>query len=185
MVSDLPEGVIDDVAFRLADAHFAGRRARSRSRWQKDDGVPYPVFLVKSHQFTFQKPFAGCPQVREWGSPDGQSQVFQSQTRIGFDFNKKFSTFATDELSASLRLDARLHADESSNSKNATKASISMSFTANLLSIAIQNNKSLFETQAVPSGRARSCLESIQRDIDLAKELIRLPKLNSTLFLQK
>ncbi len=177
---DLLEGVIDDVAFRLADAHL------EEEREVEVDGKKttefHTLFFGQIYQFTFQKPFAGYLQVREWGSPNANRKFIKVKLE-SVDFNKKFSTFATDELSAFYVLTPDFM-ERILELEKRHQGSISMSFTANLLSIAIQNNKSLFEPKLFRPVDA-SDLETIQKDIDLAKELIHLLKLNSTLFLQK
>jgi hypothetical protein len=177
---DLLEGVIDDVRFRLADARLEEEREVEVDGKKTTEFVTF--FSGQIYQFTFQKPFVGYLQVREWGAPV-VNRNFRKVKLESVDFNKKFATFATEELSAFYILTPdfmerilefeRLH-----------QGSISMSFTANLLAIAIQNNKSLFEPKLfrpIDEG----FLQTMQKDIDLAKELIRLLKLDDKLFVQK
>lgn len=174
---DYMKGVLDDVDFVVSDVRLEERRVQQTKNGTRVYYVPY--FVGRIFKFTFNKEFDGYLQVLESGSPIS-NRPFKKVKLESIDFNKKFKTYSTQELSAFYVLtpdimEAIMHLEKRNPGR------IGLSFTGETLFIAINNNKNTFELKLFKQ-IDDSLVEEFKQDLLVIKDVIVALKLNNTLF---
>ncbi|MGD9909292.1 MAG: DUF3137 domain-containing protein [Candidatus Izemoplasmatales bacterium] len=174
---DYISGVLEDVKFISSDVRLEERHVEHTKNGTRTYYVPY--FVGRVFKFSFNKEFDGYLQVLEAGSPLS-NRGFKKVQLESIQFNKKFRTFTTDELSAFYVLtpdiiEAIIHLEERNPGR------IGLSFTGDVLYIAINNNKDTFELKMYRE-IDNSLVEEFKQDLLVIKDVISAMKLNNRLF---
>ncbi|MDD3122936.1 MAG: DUF3137 domain-containing protein [Candidatus Izemoplasmatales bacterium] len=174
---DLITGSIENVDFISSDVRLEERHVEQTKNGTRVYYVPY--FIGRIFKFNFNKEFEGYLQVLESGSPISKHK-FEKVKLESIDFNKKFKTYATTELSAFYVLtpdiiEAIMHLEK------ANPGRIGLSFTGETLYIAINNNKDTFELKMFKP-IDNSIIEEFKKDLLVIKDVIVALKLNNNLF---
>ncbi|MFO7969811.1 MAG: DUF3137 domain-containing protein [Candidatus Izemoplasmatales bacterium] len=177
---DYLEGKIDDVDFVSSDIKLEERRVRHTKNGTQTYYVTY--FMGRVFQFDFHKELAGSLQVLETGSPKSRRR-FKKVELESIDFNKKFKTYAENELTAFYILTPdimeAIFALERRHPGN-----IGFSFLDEKLYMAINNNKNTFELQLFRKLTQES-IDEFKGDLLVIKDIIHTLKLNNSIFKKK
>ncbi|MBU1145425.1 MAG: DUF3137 domain-containing protein [Firmicutes bacterium] len=174
---DLMKGTLDDVDFISSDVRLEERRVEHTKNGTRVYYVPY--FIGRIFKFTFNKEFEGYLQVLESGSPLS-NRKFKKVELESIDFNKKFKTYSTTELSAFYVLTPDIM-EAIMNLEKRNPGRIGLSFTGETLYIAINNNKDTFELKMFRK-IDDSVVEEFKQDLLVVKDVIVALKLNNRLF---
>ncbi len=174
---DFITGKVEDVEFISSDVVLEERHEEHTKNGTRVYYVPF--FVGRVFKFDFNKEFDGYLQVLEAGSPTSNRHFKKIQLE-SVDFNKKFRTFSTEELSAFYVLtpdimESIMHLEKQNPGR------IGLSFTGQYLFIAINNNKNTFELKMYrPIDNL--LVEEFKKDLLVIKEVITAMKLNNKLF---
>ncbi len=135
-------------------------------------------FLGRVFKFDFNKEFVGSLHVLEAGSPP--SKGFSKVKLESIEFNKKFKTFSTDDLTAFYILTPPIM-EAITKIEKKHPGRISFSFRGDYMYFAINNNKDTFEVQMFKK-IDDSMIEGFKQDLLMIKDLIVTLKLNKNLF---
>lgn len=174
---DLMYGKIEDVAFRASDVKLEERHVQHTKNGTRVYYVAY--FLGRVFHFTFNKPFEGFLQVLESGSPLS-NRGYKKVEMESVDFNKKFRTFSTNDLSAFYVLTPDIM-ERIMELEKAHPGRIGFSFTGENLYIAINNNKDTFELKMFKPVDDQM-VEEFKKDLVAVREIVLLLKLNNKIF---
>jgi hypothetical protein len=174
---DLMYGKIEDVAFRASDVKLEERHVQHTKNGTRVYYVAY--FLGRVFHFTFNKPFEGYLQVLESGSPLS-SRGYKKVEMESIDFNKKFRTFSTNDLSAFYVLTPDIM-ERIMDLEKSHPGRIGFSFTGENLYIAINNNKDTFELKMFKPVDDQM-IDEFKKDLLAVKEIVLLLKLNNKIF---
>ncbi len=174
---DYIAGKIDDVDFVSSDVRLEERHVEHTKNGTRTYYVPY--FVGRVFRFKFNKDFVGSLQVLESGSPLSRRK-FNKVKLESIDFNKKFKTYAEEDLTAFYILtpdimEAIFHLEKRN------PGQIKMSFLGDFLYVAINNNKNTFELQMFRK-IDQSMIEEFKKDLLVIKDFIVSLKLNNKLF---
>lgn len=174
---DLITGDFDGVAFRCSDVVLEEKHVERTKDGYREYYVAF--FTGRIFEVTFNKEFEGYLQVLEGGSPIS-NRPFQKVALESIDFNKKFRTYSTNELSAFLVLTPDIM-ERMMQLEKENPGRISFSFTGSTLYIALNNNKNTFELR--PFRKIDdSMIEEFKKDFLVIKDIITLLKLNQKIF---
>lgn len=174
---DLMYGKIEDVAFRASDVKLEERHVQHTKNGTRVYYVAY--FLGRVFHFTFNKPFEGYLQVLESGSPLS-NRGYKKVEMESVDFNKKFRTFSTNDLSAFYVLTPDIM-ERIMDLEKSHPGRIGFSFTGENLYIAINNNKDTFELKMFKPVDDQM-IDEFKKDLLAVKEIVLLLKLNNKIF---
>jgi hypothetical protein len=174
---DLMYGKIEDVEFRASDVKLEERHVQQTKNGTRVYYVAY--FLGRVFHFTFNKPFEGFLQVLESGSPLS-NRGYKKVQMESVDFNKKFKTFSTNDLSAFYVLTPDIM-ERIMELEKTHPGRIGFSFTGENLYIAINNNKDTFELKMFKPVDDQM-VDEFKKDLVAVKEIVLLLKLNSKIF---
>jgi hypothetical protein len=174
---DLLRGKLDDVDFLSSDVRLEERHVQHTKNGTRVYYVPY--FVGRVFRFTFNKEFEGYLQVLESGSPlSGRKYTKVEMESV--DFNKKFKTFATTELSAFYVLTPDIM-EAIFELEKRNPGRIGLSFTGENLYIAINNNKDTFEIKMFRN-IDNAMMEGFKNDLMVIKDFVHTLKLNTKIF---
>jgi len=174
---DLLQGQLEEVDFASSDVRLEERHVQHTKNGTRVYYVPY--FVGRVFMFTFNKPFEGHLQVLESGSPlSGRN--FKKVELESIDFNKKFRTFSTNELSAFYVLTPDIM-EAINELEKRNPGRIGLSFTGKNLYIAINNNRDTFEIQLFRR-IDKQMMDGFKRDLMVIKDFIHTLKLNTKVF---
>ncbi|MBN2504823.1 MAG: DUF3137 domain-containing protein [Bacilli bacterium] len=176
---DLLTGQLDDVEFRSSDVKLEERHVQHTRNGTRVYYVAY--FVGRVFKFTFNKPFDGYLQVLESGSPLS-NRGFKKVELESIDFNKKFRTFSTNELSAFYVLTPDIM-EAIFELERRNPGRISLSFTGQELYIGINNNRDTFEIKMFTT-IDQNMMEEFKRDLLVIKDFVHTLKLNTKIFKQ-
>ncbi len=177
---DLLQGQMDEVDFISSDVKLEERHVQHTKNGTRVYYVTY--FLGRVFKFTFNKEFDGQLQVLESGSPLS-SRKFQRVELESIDFNKKFRTFSTNELSAFYVLTPDImEAIFALEQRNPGR--IGLSFSGDTLYIAINNNKDTFEIKMF-SQINEGIMDEFRKDLLVIQDFVHTLKLNTKIFKSK
>jgi hypothetical protein len=168
---------LEDVQFRTSDVVLEERHVQQTKNGTHVYYVAY--FTGRIFEFTFHKEFEGDLQVLESGSPIS-NRPFKKVAMESIDFNKKFRTFSTNELSAFYVLTPDIM-ERMMKLERENPGRISFSFSGATLYIAINNNKNTFELRLFKK-IDESMIEEFKADFLVIKDLILSLKLNQNIF---
>jgi UPF0716 family protein affecting phage T7 exclusion len=174
---DLMYGTIEDVAFRASDVKLEERHVQHTKNGTRVYYVAY--FLGRVFHFTFNKEFEGYLQVLESGSPL-VNRGFKKVELESVDFNKKFRTFSSSDLSAFYVLTPDIM-ERIMDLEKSHPGRIGFSFNAESLYIAINNNKDTFELKMFKPVDDQM-VDEFRKDLDAVRQIVLLLKLNSKIF---
>jgi hypothetical protein len=174
---DMITGSIENVAFRCSDVRLEERHVQQTKNGTRVYYVPY--FVGRLFEFTFNKEFEGFLQVLEAGSPLS-NRPFKKVSLESIEFNKKFRTFSTSELSAFYVLTPDIM-EQIMKLEAENPGRISFSFTGPILYIAINNNRDTFELHLFKK-IDESMITEFKRDLLVIKNIIMSLKLNQNIF---
>jgi len=174
---DLITGSIENVAFRSSAIRLEERHVQHTKNGTRVYYVPY--FVGRIFEFTFNKEFEGYLQVLEAGSPIS-NRPFKKVQLESIEFNKKFRTFSTTELSAFYVLTPDIM-EEVMKLEARNPGRISFSFTGAILYIAINNNRDTFELRLFKK-IDDSIVEEFKQDLLVIHDIIMSLKLNQNIF---
>lgn len=174
---DLITGDFEGVAFRCSDVVLEERHVEHTKNGYREYYVAY--FTGRIFEVTFNKEFEGYLQVLESGSPIS-NRPFRKVALESIDFNKKFHTYSTNELSAFYVLTPDIM-ERMMQLERENPGRIGFSFTGATLYIALNNNKNTFELR--PFRKIDdSMIEEFKKDFLVIKDIITLLKLNQKIF---
>lgn len=174
---DYLAGKMDGVPFissdvRLQEKHVEHTKDGTRVTYET-------YFLGRIFIFEFNKSFDGYLQVLETGSPQS-NRKFKKVKLESVDFNKKFKTYSTNELSAFYVLTPHLMESLMNFEKN-NKGNISFSFIDEKVYIGINNFKDTF-TLKMFKVLDETSFKEFQRELDVIKEVVTELRLNNDIF---
>lgn len=176
---DYISGKVGDVGFISSDVRLEERHVQHTKNGTQVYYVPY--FIGRVFHFQFNKEFDGYLQVLEAGSPLS-SRRFQKVKLESIDFNKKFKTYATEEITAFYILTPDI-IESIMNLERRNPGRIGLSFSGDTLYIAINNNKDTFELKMFKP-IDQSLVEEFKQDLLVIEDVITAMKLNNKLFKQ-
>jgi len=176
---DYISGKVGDVEFISSDVRLEERHVQHTKNGTRVYYVPY--FIGRVFHFQFNKEFDGYLQVLEAGSPLS-SRRFQKVKLESIDFNKKFKTYATEEITAFYILTPDIM-ESIMNLERRNPGRIGLSFSGDTLYIAINNNKDTFELKMFKP-IDQSLVEEFKQDLLVISDVISAMKLNNKLFKQ-
>ncbi len=176
---DMLTGSLDDVEFRSSDVKLEERHVQHTKNGTRVYYVAY--FVGRVFKFTFNKPFEGHLQVLESGSPLS-NRPFKKVKLESIDFNEKFKTYSTNELSAFYVLTPDIM-EAIFELEKRNPGRISLSFSETDLYIAINNNKNTFEIKLFQKIDEKM-MEEFRRDLLVIQDFIHTLKLNTKIFKQ-
>jgi len=174
---DYLEGKIDDIDFVSSDVVLEERHVRHTKNGTQVYYVPY--FVGRIFRFDFHKELVGRLQVLESGSPYSRYK-FERVKLESIDFNKKFRTYAENELTAFYILTPDIMEAIFAIEKRYPGV-IKFSFLNQKLYVAINNNKNTFELKLFKAISTED-IEMFKKDLLTIKDLIVTLKLNNNLF---
>lgn len=173
---DYLSGAVEGVDFISSDVKLEERHVQHTKNGTRVYYVAY--FIGRVFRFEFNKEFVGSLFVLESGHPftKGHSKVELES----IDFNKKFKTFATEEITAFYVLtpdiiEAITHLEQRHPGR------IGLSFQGDHLYVAINNNKDTFELQLFRK-IDEAMVNEFKKDLLVIKDFILALKLNNNLF---
>jgi len=176
---DLFIGKIDGVDFIGGDVHLEERHVEQTKEGTRESFVTY--FLGRIFEFTFNKTFEGYLQVLESGSMES-NQKYHNIKLESIDFNKKFRTYATTELTAFYILtpeimESILHLEKNNPGK------VNLSFYGDKMYIAINNSRDTFELRMFRKVD-QTLIDEYQKDLNVFKDIVSALRLNNQIFKQ-
>jgi len=177
---DLIRGQMDDVEFVSSDVRLEERHVQHTKNGTRVYYVPY--FIGRVFIFTFNKEFDGRLQVLEAGSPLSDFKFLRVKLE-SIDFNKKFRTFATNELTAFYILTPDIM-EALFEVEKRNPGRIGLSFQGDHLYIAINNNKDTFEIKMFQKIDDHM-MDEFKRDLLVIQDFIHTLKLNTKIFKRK
>lgn len=173
---DFLGGDVEGVDFVSSDVRLEERHVQHTKNGTRVYYVTY--FLGRVFRFSFNKDFVGALQVLEVGSP--RSRGYQKVKLESVDFNKKFKTYTTEDLTAFYILTPDImEAIYKLEARNPGR--IGLSFHGEHLYVAINNNRDTFELQMFRKIDA-SMVQDFMNDLLVIKDFIMTLKLNNNLF---
>lgn len=169
-------GAVDGVDFISSDVKLEERHVQHTKNGTRVYYVTY--FMGRIFRFQFNKDFVGSLYVLEGGSPHswGHNKVKLESV----DFNKKFKTYATEDITAFYILTPdimeAIHKIERRN-----PGRIGLRFHGEYLYVAINNNRDTFELQMFRK-IDDSIIQEFKEDLLVIKDFIVTLKLNNNLF---
>jgi len=173
---DLLTGSFAGVDFISSDVKLEERHVQHTKNGTRVYYVTY--FLGRVFKFDFNKEFVGSLHVLETGSP--RSRGFKKVKLESIEFNKKFKTFSTEEITAFYILTPPIM-EAINNIEKRHPGRIGFSFRGDHMYVAINNNKDTFEVQMFRKIDAKM-IEEFKQDLLFIKEFIVTLKLNKNLF---
>jgi len=174
---DMLQGKLDEVDFLSSDVKLEERHVQHTKNGTRVYYVPY--FIGRVFKFTFNKPFDGYLQVLEGGSPLS-NRKFKKVELESVDFNKKFKTYSTNELSAFYVLTPDIM-EAIFELEKRNPGRIGLSFSEENLYIAINNGKDTFEIKMFKK-IDDLMMDGFKRDLLVIKDFIHTLKLNTKIF---
>lgn len=173
---DFLKGELDGVEFISSDVKLEERHVQHTKNGTRVYYVAY--FIGRVFRFTFNKNFVGSLQVLEAGSP--RSRGYEKVKLESIDFNKKFKTFATEEITAFYILTPDIM-EAIHKLERRHPGRIGLSFHGEHLFVAINNNKDTFEVQMFRK-IDEMMVKEFEQDLLVIKDFIMTLKLNNNLF---
>lgn len=173
---DFLSGQIDGVDFISSDVKLEERHVQHTKNGTRVYYVAY--FIGRVFRFEFNKNFVGSLQVLESGRP--RSGGYKIVKLESIDFNKKFKTYSTEDITAFYILTPDIM-EAIHNLERRNPGRISLSFHGDHLFVAINNNKDTFELKMFRP-IDDSMVEEFKKDILVIKDFIMTLKLNNNLF---
>jgi hypothetical protein len=173
---DYLQGQIDGVDFISSDVKLEERHVQHTKNGTRVYYVAY--FLGRIFRFEFNKEFVGSLQVLEAGSP--KSRGYNKVQMESIDFNKKFKTYSTEDITAFYILTPDIM-EAIQKIERRHPGRLGISFRGDHMYVAINNNKDTFEVQMFRK-IDESMIEEFKNDLLLIKEFIVTLKLNNNLF---
>ncbi len=174
---DMLTGQLEEVSFISSDVRLEERHVQHTKNGTRVYYVTY--FLGRVFEFTFNKPFDGYLQVLESGSPR-VNRGFKKVDLESVDFNKKFRTYSTNELSAFYVLTPDIM-ERIMTLEKTHPGRIGFSFIGDRLFIAINNNQDTFDLKMFRK-LDDSIIEESRKDLHVIKDIIMTLKLNTRIF---
>ncbi len=173
---DYLSGQVEGVDFVSSDVKLEERHVQHTKNGTRVYYVAY--FIGRVFRFEFNKEFVGSLFVLESGRPftKGHSKVELES----IDFNKKFKTFATEEITAFYILTPDI-IEAISHLEKRHPGRIGLSFQGDHLYVAINNNKDTFELQLFRR-IDEAMVNEFKKDLLVIKDFILALKLNNNLF---
>ena len=174
---DLITGTINGVNFKTSDLQLLERREHVDSKGHRT--VTYvPYFTGRFFIFDFNKNFKGDLVVTEasFAKPYGMKKISMESE----EFNKKFKTYAQDDLSAFYVLTPHLMVALLELEKD-NPGCIMISMNSNIMYMAINNNRDTFSlkmNQKIDS----SLIDLFERDIKVINNIVDEMNLNNKIF---
>ncbi len=169
-------GELDGVQFISSDVKLEERHVQHTKNGTRVYYVAY--FIGRVFRFSFNKDFVGSLYVLESGSP--RSRGYSKVELESVDFNKKFKTYATEDITAFYILTPDIM-EAIHNLEKRHHGRIGLSFHGEHLYVAINNNKDTFEVQMFRK-IDDSMIREFQQDLLVIKDFIMTLKLNNNLF---
>lgn len=173
---DYLAGAVDGVDFISSDVKLEERHVQHTKNGTRVYYVTY--FMGRIFRFQFNKDFVGSLYVLEGGSP--HSRGHNKVKLESVDFNKKFKTYATEDITAFYILTPdimeAIHKIERRN-----PGRIGLRFHGEYLYVAINNNRDTFELQMFRK-IDDSIIQEFKEDLLVIKDFIVTLKLNNNLF---
>jgi len=173
---DYLSGELDGVEFISSDVKLEERHVQHTKNGTRVYYVAY--FIGRIFRFDFNKDFVGSLQVLEGGSP--MNRGYNKVHLESVDFNKKFKTYATEEITAfyisTPDIMEAIYALEKRN-----PGRIGLSFHGDHLFVSINNNRDTFEVQMFRK-IDDSMVEEFKQDLLVIKDFIMTLKLNTNIF---
>jgi hypothetical protein len=138
-------------------------------------------FLGRIFEFTFNKSFEGSLQVLESGSIESNRKYHKIKLE-SVDFNKKFRTYATTELTAFYILTPEIMESILNLEKN-NPGKVNLSFYGDKMYIAINNSRDTFELKLFRKIDQR-VIDEYQKDLGVFKDIVSALRLNVQIFKQ-
>jgi hypothetical protein len=176
---DLFIGQIDGVDFIGGDVHLEERHVEQTKEGTREYYVTY--FLGRIFEFTFNKSFEGSLQVLESGSIESNRKYHKIKLE-SVDFNKKFRTYATTELTAFYILTPEIMESILNLEKN-NPGKVNLSFYGDKMYIAINNSRDTFELKLFRKIDQR-VIDEYQKDLGVFKDIVSALRLNVQIFKQ-
>ncbi|MCK5732050.1 MAG: DUF3137 domain-containing protein [Tenericutes bacterium] len=176
---DFLEGKIEDVNFISSDVKLEERHVQHTKNGTRVYYVTY--FLGRVFRFAFNKEFIGSLQVLESSRP--KSKGYDRVKLESIDFNKKFKTYATEDITAFYILTPDIM-EAIFNLEKRHPGRIGLSFHGEHLYVAINNNKDTFEIKMFRQ-IDDSMIKEFEKDLLVIKDFIMTLKLNNNLFKKK
>lgn len=173
---DYLSGDLDGVAFVSSDVRLEERHVEHTKNGTRVYYVPY--FVGRVFRFDFNKEFVGSLQVLESGSP--KSRGYNKVKLESVDFNKKFKTYATEDITAFYILTPDIM-EAIFNLEKKHPGRIGLSFHGDHLYVAINNNKDTFELKLFRK-IDDEMIKEFEQDLLVIKDFIKTLKLNNNLF---
>ncbi len=173
---DLLSGQIDGVDFVSSDVKLEERHVQHTKNGTRVYYVTY--FLGRIFRFEFNKEFVGSLQVHEAGRP--RSRGYKKVKLESIDFNKKFKTYATEDITAFYILTPDIM-ERIFQLEKRNPGRIGLSFHGDHLYVTINNGKDTFEVQLFRK-IDQSMIKEFEQDLLVIKDFIMTLKLNNNLF---
>jgi len=173
---DFLGGEVDGVEFISSDVKLEERHVEHTKNGTRVYYVAY--FIGRIFRFEFNKEFVGSLQVLEAGSP--LHRGFKKVQMESVDFNKKFRTFTTEDITAFYILTPDIM-EAIHNLERRNPGRIGLSFQGDHLYVSINNNRDTFEVQLFRK-IDDSMVEEFKKDLLVIKDFIMTLKLNTNLF---
>ncbi len=173
---DFLSGELDGVTFASSDVKLEERHVQHTKNGTRVYYVAY--FVGRVFRFDFNKEFVGSLQVLEAGSP--KSRGYNKVKLESIDFNKKFKTYATEDITAFYILTPDIM-EAIFKLEKKHPGRIGLSFRGDHLYVAINNNKDTFELQLFRK-IDDNMIKEFEQDLLVIKDFIMTLKLNNNLF---
>ncbi|MCF7923858.1 MAG: DUF3137 domain-containing protein [Candidatus Izimaplasma sp.] len=177
---DYLTGRIDDIDFISSDIKLEERRVRHTKNGTQTYYVTY--FSGRVFRFDFHKELVGALQVLESGSPVSRRR-FKKVELESIDFNKKFKTYAENDLTAFYILTPDIM-EAIFALERRHPGRIGFSFLDQQLYLALNNNKNTFELQLFRK-LTKEYIDEFKQDLLVIKDIIHTLKLNNSIFKKK
>lgn len=174
---DMIRGKIDGVSFISSDVKLEERRVRHTKNGTQTYYVTY--FLGRIFVFEFNKEFDGYLQCLEQGRPTVNRRYDKIQLE-SIEFNKKFTTYATNPHSAFYVLTPHFM-ESMMKFERENPGKLGFSFLDTKLYVGINNNKDTFELTMFRK-IDKQLIESFKKDIQVIYDLVDDLKLNNDIF---
>ena len=174
---DLIVGNIDGVNFKTCDLQLLERREHVDSKGHRT--ITYvPYFTGRFFIFDFNKNFKGNLVITEasFSKPYGMKKISMESE----EFNKKFKTYAHDDLSAFYVLTPHLMVSLLDLEKQ-NPGCIMISMNSNVMYMAINNNRDTFSLK-MNQKIDDSLIEFFRKDMSVINNIIQEMKLNNKIF---
>ena len=176
-MEDLIRGAFEDVTFETCDLRLEERHVRHTKHGTQVYYVTY--FLGRFFEFAFPKEFKGQVITMEGGMFTLFSQLKKVQLESVV-YNKKFKTYASEELSAFYILTPHLM-ESIMELEQTHPGTISISFFGNRMNLAIHNSKNTFELNLFKEVN-EATFDALRNDLKMIKDIVLELKLNRNIF---